>query len=73
MSSLKHARITSLLESVQQQQYPLEITTDAAEALVECIRRIMSEVPEDDQVFVRADYDLATSALLHPTPTNINP
>ena len=60
--------IDERLEALGQQGYPLTVTTEDAEALVECIRRIMEAVPEDDRVFVRADYDLATSALWHPAP-----
>lgn len=60
------ATLTAKLESLGEQEYPLTVTEDDAQALVECIRRIMRSVPEDDQVFVRADYDLATHALLHP-------
>lgn len=59
-------RTASVLIEVQQQNYPLSITLEAASAFIECIQRIMDAVPEDDRVFVRADYDLATSALCHP-------
>lgn len=48
------ATINSLLDSLRQQEYPLTVTQDDADALVECIRRIMASVPEDDQIFVRA-------------------
>ncbi len=60
--------LTERLESLGQQTYPLEINEDTADALVECIRRIMKAVPDDDLVYVRADYDLAVSALCHPSP-----
>jgi hypothetical protein len=66
---MNDATLEILLEQVRQQNYPLEVSADAADALVECIRRIMAAVPEDDRVFLRADYDLATSALCHPSPS----
>ena len=56
------------LSLLREQSYPLAITTDDARALVECIRRIMAAVPEDDRPFVRADYALVTSAIDHPEP-----
>jgi hypothetical protein len=58
--------LTATLAAIREQDYPLSLTSDDAEALVECFRRIMSAVPEDERVFVRADYNLATSALCHP-------
>lgn len=58
--------IFSVLSELRQQNYPLWITQEAAGALAKCIRRILDVVPEDDRIFVRADYDLATSALCHP-------
>ncbi len=64
---MNDALINELLGGLRQQDYPLELSKEAADALCECIRRVMDAVPEDDQVFVRADYDLATSALCHPT------
>ena len=60
--------ITERLGPVREQDYPLEINKDAANALVECIRRIMAAVPEDDQFLVRADYSIATAVLSHPSP-----
>lgn len=59
-------RRIAVLAEVLRQDYPLTITQEAAIALVECMRCIMDAVPEDDRVFVRADYNLATSALCHP-------
>jgi len=64
--SLQDDRITSLLVNIRQQDYPLVITQEAASALVECMRRVMDAVPQDDRVLVRAEYDLITSALCHP-------
>jgi predicted amino acid racemase len=64
--SLPDNEIISLLSDLRQQDYPLTVTQETADALVECMRRIMEAVQEDDRVFVRADYDLATSALCHP-------
>ena len=58
--------LSARLDAVCQQGYPLMLTSEDAEALVECIDRIMSAVPEDDRIFVRGDYALATSALYHP-------
>ena len=55
------------LKAIQRQDYPLEITSDDAAALVASIRRIMAEVSEDDKVFAAFDYNLVTSALSHPT------
>lgn len=66
---MNNATIRLLLESVRQQDYPLTLGNEEADALCECIRRIMDAVPEDDRVFVRADFDLATSALCHPEGT----
>lgn len=60
------ATLSAKLDALAEQDYPLYVREDDARALVECIRRIMRSVPEDDRVFVRADYDLATHALLHP-------
>lgn len=59
-------RMTELLEAVRQQSYPLVLSKEDSQALVKCMRRIMDAVPEDEHVFVRCDYDLATSALCHP-------
>lgn len=65
---MDNPKLESLLESLRTQSYPLTVSEDEAEALVECFRRIMQAVPEDDRIFVRTDYDLATSALCHPDP-----
>lgn len=65
-AAMEDATLEARLESLGEQDYPLAITEDDALALVECVRRIMRSVPEDDRLFVRADYDLATHALLHP-------
>ena len=62
----RDSEIFSLLVDLRQQDYPLSVTQETANALVECIRRVLNAVPEDDRLFVRADYDLATSALCHP-------
>ncbi len=62
------AELIPRLEALREQGYPLTLSTNDAEALVECITRIMQAVPEDDQPFVRADYALATSAISHPPP-----
>jgi len=59
--------IKARLNAVRKQNYPLTLTDDDAEALVECIRHIMAVVRENDQVLVMEDYDLATSTLVHPT------
>ena len=58
------------LDILRGKNYPLIVSISAAEALVECFRRIMEMVPQDDRIYVRADYDAATSALLHPTETD---
>jgi len=60
--------ITERLEALHEQGYQLTLSSEDAEALVECINRVMAAVPEDDRIFVRADYDLATSGLWHPDP-----
>lgn len=57
---------TSILLGIIKQDYPLQISHDAAEAFITCLRRIMDAVPEDDRVFVRAEYELVTTALHHP-------
>ena len=67
MIRLDDTTLNLLLEDLQEQRYPLKIELDTAEALVECFRRVLEAVPEDDQVFVRADFELATRALLHPS------
>ena len=64
--ALQDDEIAALLTEIRQQDYPLGITQEAAGALAECVRRILDAVPEDDRIFVRADYDMATSALCHP-------
>lgn len=66
MDLLRDKQITSLLTDLLQQDYPLCITQETADAIVECLSRTLDAVPEDDRIFVRADYDLATSALCHP-------
>jgi hypothetical protein len=66
--AMDNQTLESRLEELREQNYPLEITPETADALVECIRRIMACVPEDEQIFVRADYASATSALCHPAP-----
>jgi hypothetical protein len=65
---MNDAEIISRLEALRGQKYPLLVTAETAEALYLSIRRVMSVVPEDDHVLVRADYSLATSALFHPEP-----
>ncbi len=65
---MNNAEIASRLATVREQGYPLTLTAADADAIVECIRRIMAAVPGDDQPFVRADYELATSAIDHPEP-----
>lgn len=67
---MDNAAIIKLLESLQEQSYPLTVDEETANALVACIRRIMASVPEDDQIIVRGDYNLATSALCHPEPND---
>lgn len=62
------ATLTARLDAIRQQSYPLEISFQDAEALIECFQRIMATVPKDEQILVRADYDDATSALFHPSP-----
>ena len=69
-TDMDDATLTARLEAVREQQYPLTLTSDDAEALVECINRIMSAFPEEQRIFLRADYDLATSALSHPKPSD---
>ena len=61
--------LTETLEPFVNRGYPLTITADEAKAFLEGINRIMAAVPEDDRVFVRADYNLVTAALWHPKPT----
>lgn len=63
---MENNEIITLLSDLRQQDYPLVVSEKMANAIVECIRRIMETVHPDDHVFVRADYDLATSALCHP-------
>jgi hypothetical protein len=63
---MKDSEMIPPLIDLGRQSYPLSIDQRTAEALVECFSRLMREVPADDQVFVRADYDLATSSLVHP-------
>jgi len=63
---LRDEQITSLLTDLLQQDYPLCVTRETADALVESMGHILNAVPEEDRIFVRADYDLATSALCHP-------
>ena len=58
------------LVALTNQGYPLAITENAADAIVECISRVMAAVPDDDRPFVRSDYDLVTSAIQHPEPSN---
>jgi len=65
--AMSDAEIVPLLTRLREQDYPLTVTQETADALVECVRRVMGTVHEDDRVFVLADYDLATSALCHPT------
>lgn len=65
---MTNMQIDLLLDQLRRQSYPLEVTKNAADALLQCISRIMQYVPEDDQLLVRADYDAATSALYHPDP-----
>lgn len=67
MVPLDDTTLNLLLEDLQEQRYPLQIELDTAEALVECFRRVLEAVPEDDQVYVRADFELASKALLHPS------
>jgi hypothetical protein len=62
------AELTAQLEAVRKQSYPITLTESDGAALVECIRRVMAAVPEDERPFVRADYDLSTSAVCHPEP-----
>lgn len=67
------AKLGKLLEELQIQSYPLQVTEEQAIALTYCIQAIMEEVPEDNKVLVRGHYSLATSALHHPdAPDNIN-
>jgi len=63
---MTNSELTARLDAIREQNYPLALDFEDAEAIVDCIRRIMAEVPEDNQIFVRADYDDATSALFHP-------
>ena len=58
-----------LLDELRQQDYPLQVTEETANALVCYINAIMQEVPAEYQAFIRFHYDLATSALVHPTGT----
>ncbi len=64
---MDNRELDSVLNAVKRQHYPLFIDEKAAEAFLECFRRIMAMVPEDDHILIRADYDLATSALYHPS------
>ena len=66
---MSDAELVSRLEALRERGYPLMLDEEDAEALTRCIRRIMDAVPDDDKVFVRGDYALATSALFHPSPT----
>ena len=63
---MSYAEITSRLEKINDQSYPLTLPEEDAEAIVGCISRIMEYVSDDDKPFVAADYSLATSALCHP-------
>lgn len=67
-NDLTPSQIELLLEQLRSQNYPLEVRQDQAEALVCCMRTIMRAVPEDDHVMLRWEYNLATSALMHPAP-----
>ena len=55
-----------LLLLLREQEYPLMVSQETALALVNCITRVMDAVPDDDRIFVRAEYNLATSSLCHP-------
>jgi hypothetical protein len=59
--------IPALLSALRRQSYPLVITEDQAEALVECMRRVMASVPDQEHSPARTDFDLAASALFHPS------
>lgn len=59
--------LDKLIDGIRQQDYPLVLDEGEAAALCECISNIMDMVPDDDQILVRGDYDLVTSALYHPT------
>lgn len=60
------AELDSRLMALHRQSYPLALSEEDGQALYECIRRVKDAVPEDDRPFIRADYDLATSAVCHP-------
>ena len=62
------AEINARLTALRNQGYPLTLVTEDAEAIVECINRIMGVISDDDRPLVRGDYDLATSAVHHPEP-----
>ena len=65
---MNQQEINARLESLREREYPLSLSFNDAEAIVECIKSIMSVVSDDDIPFVRGDYALATSALCHPEP-----
>jgi len=56
------------LAEVCERKYPLTLTKDEADALAECLRRVLLAVPEEDRFYVGDDYNLARSALCHPEP-----
>lgn len=66
MMGKKNRNLAEILEPVRLQNYPLKLTYDQAKALVECMQKIMDELPKSQQRFVQAYYDCATSALCHP-------
>lgn len=61
------AELDRRLTALREQGYPLTVSREDAEAIVECIDRIRIAVPDDDRPFIRADYALVTSAINHPT------
>ena len=54
------------MANIVQQDYPLLISVEDADAMSRAIRAIMEMVPADDQVLVRGHYDAVTTALVHP-------
>jgi len=54
------------LERVRGSAYPLTVSREEAEALLECVQMLMAAVPEADKAVVAGWYDTISSTLWHP-------
>ena len=63
---MNNSEVIERLEAIAASFYPLSIDEDDGAAMVECIQRIMDAVPEEERIMLRGDYNLVTSALMHP-------